>query len=88
MKEDAIQLDLLEDETDLDNVSFEAAVVIFSKFIRILSGDFHKNNIFDVDFKNGRMRRLTIHCAVNRGIVRAMSFLARELRLGGCMMLR
>ncbi len=50
MREDAIQLDLLEEQVDLEDVSFGEAVDYFSKFLLNIASELYEKKIFDSDF--------------------------------------
>jgi hypothetical protein len=50
MRADAIQLDLLEEQVDLDDVSFEKSVDSFSRFLRNIASELHGRKVFDSDF--------------------------------------
>ncbi|RQS00138.1 hypothetical protein DIE04_07115 [Burkholderia sp. Bp8994] len=50
MREDAIQLDLLEDQVDLDDVSFGKSVDYFSRFLQNVASELHERKVFDGDF--------------------------------------
>lgn len=50
MREDAIQLGLLEEQVDLEDVSFGEAVDYFSKFLLNVASELYEKKIFDSDF--------------------------------------